>query len=343
MFNKILNGDLNYILKNIKNKKYFFNKKILITGSNGFIGFYLTLFFIKYFKKLGISKLYLIDKNKIKYKTNEKNIIFLKKDILDFNFTKMKFDIIIHAASIASPTFYRKFPLETCDANVYGLRKILEYGKIKKKTSILFFSSSEIYGEPNKNNIPTKESYRGNVSCVGPRACYDESKRYCETLCYIYAKYFNVSVKVVRPFNNYGPGLKIKDGRAPADFANSITNKKDIILYSNGKATRSFCYISDSCIGYINVLPLKKYVVLNIGNNQEISILALAKLYRKIGKKFFNYNKSLRYKKSKDVNYNVDSPNRRCPDINLAKKIIQFKPSIKIENGIKRYLEFLNN
>ncbi len=181
---------------------------------------------------------------------------------------KTKFDIVIHAASIASPIFYRKFPLETIDSNVLGIRRVLEYSKKKKsKVKILYFSTSEIYGDPANNKIPTNESYNGNVSCVGPRACYDESKRLAETLCYVYSNYFKVPVVVVRPFNNYGPGLDIQDGRLPADLAKFILSKNDIKIYSDGKPTRSFCYISDAIIGYLKAMCYPRYNVFNIGND----------------------------------------------------------------------------
>ena len=340
---KIFIEDSKYIYSNLINKNFYKNKKILITGSNGFIGTYLSNFFINYLEKLKISKLYLLDNSLFRLKVKSKKIINIKKNFNSFNLNKTKVDVIIHAASIASPIFYRKFPLETCDANVKGIRKILDYAKNTKDVSILFFSSSEIYGNPDTKNIPTKENYNGNVSCAGPRACYDESKRFAETLCYIYAKYFNISVKVVRPFNNYGPGLKINDGRAPADFANAIIKNKNIVIYSDGNAKRSFCYIADACTGFINTLTLKKYEVINIGNDQEISIKKLAENYLKIGKKFYGYDKKILFKVSLDKNYLKDSPTRRCPDLTTAKKLIKYKTKINLEEGIKKYLEYLKN
>ena len=340
---KTLSEDTDYIYANLNDKNYFKNKNILITGSNGFIGIYLSNFFIKFFYKLKISKLYLLDNTTSKVKFKSKKIKVIKQNFNSFNLNKIKVDIIIHAATIASPVFYRKYPLETSDANVLGIRKILEYGKSNKRVSILFFSSSEIYGNPDDKNIPTKENYNGNVSCIGPRACYDESKRYSETLCYIYAKYFNVSVKVVRPFNNYGPGLKINDGRAPADFANSIIKNKDIVIFSNGKSKRSFCYIADACVGFINSIILKEYKVLNIGNNKEIEIKTLAKKFVKIGKEMLGYNKKIIFKINPDKNYLKDSPIRRCPDLTYAKSIINYKPKISLEEGIKKYLIYLKN
>ncbi len=341
--NKIFLEDLNYIYSKLNSRNYFKNKKVLITGSNGFIGSYLSGFFSYFIDELKISKLYFLDNSPVIKKIKSKKIKFLNKNFNNFKLHQLKVDVIIHAATIASPVFYRKFPLETCDANVLGIRKILEYGKQNKNISILFFSSSEIYGNPDRKNIPTNEKYKGNVSCVGPRACYDESKRYAETLCYIYAKYFNVSVKVVRPFNNYGPGLKINDGRAPADFANSIIKNKNIIIFSNGKTKRSFCYIADACVGFINSLSLKKYKILNIGNNKEITIKTLAKKFAKVGKEMFKYNKKIIYKINPDNNYLKDSPIRRCPDLTQAKISIKYKPKINLEKGIKKYLLFLKN
>ena len=134
---------------------------------------------------------------------------------------------VIHMASVASPSFYRKYPLETIDGNISGLRRLFEFfEKSNVLDGFLFFSSSEIYGDPARDQIPTPEDYRGNVSCIGPRSCYDEAKRLGETLCYIYGEKMGLPVIVARPFNNYGPGMRINDKRLPADFANSILSGK---------------------------------------------------------------------------------------------------------------------
>jgi len=343
--NNILSSDLEYIYIGINNKFFFKKKKILLIGSEGFIGFNLKNFFIKYFDTLKIDELTLIDNKFKKNHKLSKKIRAINFDLVkdNINLLNKKFDIIIHAASIASPISYRKYPVETCDVNVAITRNILEFSKKNKKTSVLYFSTSEIYGDPDLKNIPTKESYRGNVSCTGPRACYDESKRYAETLCYIYAKYYGVSVKVVRPFNNYGPGLSLRDGRVPSDFASYILKKNNLVLFSNGRAKRSFCYIADACIGYLNTLSLTNYRVLNIGNASEITIYKLAKIYRNISEKIFNFKPKIVYKINKDINYLKDSPTRRCPDLSNASKIIKYKAKISIYEGVKRYLEFLKN
>lgn len=342
----VLMDDLDHIHKNV-NKKFFFNKTIFITGYMGFVGFELSKYFIHYFKDLKIKRLYLMDIKNDKNKIFNKKVIKIKKDITKINLDKFfknkNINIIIHAASIASPYFYRKHPLKTIESNIVGLQKILNFSKNKKTIDrILYFSSSEIYGDPDKKNIPTNELYNGNVSCLGPRACYDEAKRMGETLCYVFNKEFNLQTRIVRPFNNYGPGLNIYDKRLPADLANNILNNKNITIFSDGSPTRSFCYISDAIIGYLNILVYKKFCAVNIGNDaEEISVRKFSEKFYMIGKKYLKYNGKILYKKNREKEYLINNPKRRCPNINLARKIIKFKPKIKLRDGIEKYLKFL--
>lgn len=342
----ILEEDLNYIHANFDKKRLLKNKNILITGYCGFIGFELTNYLIKYFSHLGIKKLYLIDNKQNKKKILNKNIHQIKKDITKVNlgvlFKGKKIDIIIHAASIASPTFYRKNPIETIESNIFGLNNILKFARTYKVKRILYFSSSEIYGDPDLKNIPTKEDYNGNVSCVGPRACYDEAKRMGETLCYVYNKKYNIPVRIVRPFNNYGPGLSKFDKRLPADIANNILENRNINIFSNGSPTRSFCYISDAVVGYLKVIAYNKFAIFNIGNDQEeTSVKNLSQTYIKVGKQLYNYNKKIIYSKNKEKDYLTNNPNRRSPNLTFARKEINYNPKIKLEEGVKRYLQFL--
>ncbi len=254
-------------------------------------------------------------------------------------------DYIIHAASIASPMFYREYPIETMDANVHGLRQLLDLAKERIENgnpldAILFFSTSEIYGDPDPDNIPTAETYRGNVSCTGPRACYDESKRYGETLCVNFASKYNVPVRTARPFNNYGPGLKITDKRAPPDFANDVLANNDIVLLSNGSPTRTFCYISDAITGYFKILfNGRNGEAYNIGNDApEISVREFAEKNVAIAGELFNYKGTVKFAKSEDEHYLTDNPNRRCPNIDKARSELNFQPSIAIDEGIRRSL-----
>jgi UDP-glucuronate decarboxylase len=255
------------------------------------------------------------------------------------------FDYIIHAASIASPIYYRKYPIETMDANVNGLRSLLEYARAqggagKPISGFLFYSTSEIYGDPFPEFIPTAETYRGNVSCTGPRACYDESKRYGETLCVNFAQVYGLPIKIARPFNNYGPGLKITDRRALPDFAQDVLAGRDIVMLSDGSPTRTFCYIADAIVGYYKILvrgrPGEAY---NIGIEEpEISIAQLADNVVSISRDLFGYQGRVVRKTSDDRNYLVDNPNRRCPAIAKARAELGYAPSIGVDEGLKRSL-----
>ena len=222
----------------------------------------------------------------------------LTEDMQDFSY-------IVHAGSIASPNFYRKFPIETMDANVGGLRILLDYSLSKKKSSVpvegfLFFSTSEIYGDPPESEIPTTEDFRGNVSCTGPRACYDESKRFGETLCVNFAQQYDLPIKIVRPFNNYGPGLKITDRRVLPDLARDVFARRDIVLLSNGSPTRTFCYVADATVGYIKALVNgKSGESYNIGTeNPEISILKLSEKLVVLASELFGYSGAVVFKNS---------------------------------------------
>lgn len=350
--NSVVSKDLLEIYNKLsdKEKGEFHNSIIMITGCAGFLGFYLTNFFIRFKKELGINRIIGIDNFKVgKPKwinglEEEGNLELYESDI-----TSIEFDIIknvkevthiYHMASIASPIYYRMYPLETMDANVNGLRRLLDYYKNSMLKKFIYFSSSEIYGDA--EIIPTPECYNGNVSCIGPRSCYDEAKRYCETICYFYNKKFNMPIKIIRPFNNYGPGIKMNDKRVTADFANCVINNKDIIMYSDGKPTRTFCYISDAILGYLKVTAYDGFDFFNIGSDKpEITIRELAEKFEKVGKKYFNYKGQVICKKSDEEDYLTNNPNRRCPDINKARNLIGFEPVVEIEQGIKRFLEYL--
>ena len=149
---------------------------------------------------------------------------------------------------------------------------------------------------------------------------------------------------VARPFNNYGPGMNLKDRRLPADFANQIVENKDLTIFSDGKPTRTFCYISDAIIGYLLCLTHGTYNYFNIGMDKpEIMVKDFAELFIKAGKDIFNYNGSVHYKKSLDLEYMEDNPNRRCPSIDKARKILGFNPLIEVRDGVERYLKFLKD
>jgi len=347
MVNTIIKNDINEIINKIDNSR-FSGKTILLTGAAGFLGTY----FVHYFTALNDMKILqtpckmVLVENFIRgipdwFETikNRADIQFIEADINKY-INLPKSDFIIHAATIASPTYYRMYPIETMDANVIGLRNLLDFAKTSPCESFLFFSTSEIYGDPTPENIPTKETYRGNVSCTGPRACYDESKRYGETLCINFYQQYKIPVKIVRPFNNYGPGLRLEDRRVIPDFFSNILNKNKIVILSDGKATRTFCYITDAITGYLQTL-LSPYngESFNIGTTSpEITMFELAQKISFIvnGEGNFEYE----YYKSNDINYLTDNPQRRCPDLTKSKTLLGYDPQISLDEGLTRIYNY---
>ena len=251
-------------------------------------------------------------------------------------------DYVLHMASIASPTFYRKYPIETLDANIWGLRRLLDYYSTKNLKDFLCSQVQRFMVILIQISSQPKETYLGNVSTIGPRACYDEAKRFSETLCYLYAEKFKMPITMVRPFNNYGPGMSLEDKRVPADFALAVVKDIQINIFSDGTPTRTFCYISDAIIGYLKALTYGKFKIFNIGIEEpEISIKDLAEIYTRKGREIYNYSKDFKLSKPPDANYMTNNPNRRCPNIELAKKELSYSPSILVEEGVERFLKFL--
>lgn len=328
-------------------------KRLLITGGAGFLGYYLVQ-----------APLYWNTRNPGKAPINvtvydnflrgcpdwlaglksDANLTLVRHDIIEpLPADRPAFSFIIHAAGIASPIYYRRFPLKCMDANINGLRFLLDYSVAAKGTdtpveAFMFYSSSEIYGDPTPENIPTPEDYRGNVSCTGPRACYDESKRYGETLCVNYAQQEGLQITIARPFNNYGPGLKITDRRVLPDFARNILAGRNIEMLSDGAPTRTFCYSADAISGYYKVL-LRGHSgePYNIGTESpEISVRELAQRVTAIGKRLFDYQGTVTFTISEDEQYLVDNPQRRCPRIDKARAHLGYEPQVGIDEGLER-------
>lgn len=337
-------GDIATIANELGDKaQAFAGKSILMTGGAGFLGRYFAETF-SYLNKnvlktpcrvMALDNLITSTSAELE-KTFVGEIKFLKHDITNPYKPSGKVDFILHAAGIASPHYYRKYPLETLDVAINGTRHMLDLAS-EHKAKLLFFSSSEIYGDPDAKHVPTQESYRGNVSCLGPRACYDESKRLGETLCRIYNTQFKAETKMVRPFNVFGPGMKENDYRVLPNFASRIVAGKPLSVYGDGGQTRTFCYITDAINGFLRVLldgvPGEPY---NIGNPKpEISMLQLVKhmekaLGRDIPLELMDYPDS----------YPGDEPMRRCPDIQKAAVQTGYQPKVDFQDGLKRYMSW---
>jgi nucleoside-diphosphate-sugar epimerase len=254
-------------------------------------------------------------------------------------------EFIIHAASIASPTYYRRDPIGTMDANVNGLRALLDRARAQQDRSrpvegFLFLSSSEIYGDPTSEYIPTPETYRGYVSCTGPRACYDEAKRYGETLSVNFAAQYGIPVRIARPFNNYGPGLKISDRRVLPDFARDILADRDIVMLSDGSPRRTFCYVADAVTGYYKVLVRgRNGEAYNVGvEAPEVSMAEVGERMAGLARALFGYDGKVVRGTSQDAVYLVDNPNRRCPIISKARTELGYDPAVGLDEGLRRTL-----
>lgn len=353
---ELLNIDLTYICANLEREfAHMSGKELLITGGGGFLGYYLVQSVLYWNKtKNTADRIHVtVYDNYIRgvpawlmSLNGDKDLKLVRQNMIEPLPTVMPdFAYVVHAAGIASPFYYRKHPIETMDANINGLRSLLEYSRRQKEKSqnvdgFLFFSSSEIYGDPSPDKIPTAEDYRGFVSCTGPRACYDESKRYGETLCVNFARQYDLPVKVARPFNNYGPGLKITDRRVLSDFARDVMSGRDIVMLSDGSPTRTFCYSADAIVGYykilVNGLNGEAY---NIGiERPEISILTLAQKTVSTAKELFGYKGQVIQKTNIGNDYLTDNPSRRCPVIEKAKKHLGYNPTILIDEGLPRSL-----
>lgn len=326
---------------------------ILVTGCCGFLGYYLIEYLLSVSENLDIKVIGLdncilntpdwletwkANPNFRYYNTSVESFDFDAEGICDTNY-------ILHMASIASPLFYRQKPLETLQANLQGLTRLAELilsGRLHQYRRMVVLSSSEIYGNPDPSHIPTKEDYVGAVSCTGPRACYDESKRVCETLCYIYSHHYGMSVSTVRPFNVFGPGMRLNDARLPADVASSIINGRDIIIHSDGSPTRTFCYVSDAIVGILKTMCCDCNLAVNIGNNcQEMSVYEFAETFRTVAWELIGYQGKIAFEKSEDTQYLVHNPQRRCPDLHLANEALGYSPKVSLEEGLKKYLLFL--
>jgi len=325
-------------------------RSAIITGGAGFIGSYLCKQFLQEkYQVICIDNLITGQKKNIKHLIGNPSFTFIQADvsqpsIIDklSSVVNHKLSVIIlHFASPAgpnpdSPKSYLQYPIKTYLTNSIGTHYLLELAK-KIKAEFLFASTSEVYGNPLEH--PQKETYFGNVNTLGPRSCYDESKRFGEMATMTFAKKYNLKAKIVRIFNTYGPRMNVDDGRVIPLFISQALKNKPITIFGSGKQTRSFCYIND-LIQAISAIINKaaNYEVFNAGNNKEIQIIKLAELIKK-----------LTHSSSKIIfkPLPIDDPLRRKPDLTKIKKELAWQPSINLKKGLEEtilyFKEMVNN
>lgn len=304
-------------------------KTVLITGGAGFIGSHLCeLFLGKDYKVICLDNLITGKLSNISGLLKNKNFKFIKHNVSEYINIKKEVRCVLHFASPASPIDYLKYPIQTLKVGSLGTHNALGLAKAKK-AKFLLASTSETYGDPLVN--PQPESYWGNVNCIGPRGVYDEAKRFAEAITMAYYRIHKIDTKIVRIFNTYGERMREKDGRAIPNFINQALNNKPITVYGNGSQTRSFCYVSDLVDGIYKLLLSSEHYPVNIGNPDEMTLLELAKIIIKLTRS-----------KSKIVfkTLPIDDPKVRRPDISRAKKILKWKPKVKLEEGLRKTINY---
>lgn len=307
--------------------------KILITGGVGFIGSNLSNYFIEQGHQVTvIDNLITGRKENITQLFNNPNFSFIKADICTLNFDSLNsFDLIYHLASPASPIQYKKYPIETLRANSFGTERLVEFMKMSNNSVFVFASTSEVYGDPLEH--PQKESYWGNVNPVGPRACYDEAKRFGEALSVNYQRQFKLDIRIARIFNTYGPNMEKDDGRVVSNFIMQALSNKPITIYGTGYHTRSFCYVNDmvDALVKLGTVPNLSGQIINLGNPNEITIKKLAEIIKKM-------TKSLSLIVEKTIQ--ADDPKMRQPNITKAKSLLNWQPKINLETGLKKTIKY---
>ncbi len=350
MSQHIVREDIATIAQNLgEDAKRFEGKTILMSGGGGFLGKYIVgvlchlneTLFSKPCRIISVDNYITGQKHPHFNYHDKKEVLEVWADVAHPLPVREDIDFIIHGAGLASPVYYKKYPLETIESAVSGVKNLLELARKNKNIEgFLFFSSSEIYGDPDPSAVPTPETYHGYVSSVGPRACYDESKRLGETIATIYHEQFGIPATIVRPFNVFGPGMSHNDRRVLPMFAYKILNNELVPVHGDGSQTRTFCYITDAIAGFLKVLlkgkPGHAY---NIGNDDtEISMKDLAALFTSLGNNNATYE-LIPYPE----NYPAGEPQRRCPDISKAKTDLGFTPQVSLEDGLLRFLEWCKN
>lgn len=308
--------------------------RILVTGGAGFIGSNLCDYLIgDNHQVVCVDNLITGSEKNINHLLANPNFSFIKADITTKINFKEKFDVIFHLASPASPIDYQNHPLETMIANSQGTHNMLNLAKALG-AKFLLASTSEVYGDPQEH--PQKETYWGNVNPVGERSCYDESKRYAESLTMIYIRKFNLDARIVRIFNTYGPQLQRDDGRVISNFINQALKGEDLTIYGDGNQTRSFCYVSDMVQGLVKAMFGPKTIgeVFNLGNPDEFTILQIAEMVKElVNPKVVFINKPLPQ----------DDPRKRQPDISKAKQIFGWQPQVPLKEGLIKTIEYFKS
>jgi len=305
-------------------------KTILVTGAAGFIGSNLCSCLLSDKRNLVIGLDNFLS-------GNPKNIDFLRQNV-NFRFYEQdirfpisiedRIDEVYNLACPASPVDFLRFPLEILETCSIGVKNGLEFA-LKNKASYLHSSTSEVYGDPKEH--PQKETYWGHTNPIGSRSCYDEGKRFAESMIMNYFRIKKLNIKIARIFNTYGPRMRKDDGRVVSNFINQALESNNLTIYGRGKQTRSFCFVSDLVAGLIALMKSKETGPINIGNPKEFTIKELAQKVLKITHSQVKINY---------LPLPQDDPKQRCPDISLAIEKLRWQPKVNLEEGLERTISY---
>jgi dTDP-glucose 4,6-dehydratase len=309
--------------------------RILITGAAGFLGSHLCDRLLgEGHEIIGLDNFVTGNPGNIAHLQGNENFSFQKHDVSNYIFVADKVDAVLHFASPASPnpespSGYFNLPIQTMKAGALGTHNCLGVAKAHN-ARLLIASTSEIYGDPLVH--PQTEDYAGNVDPVGPRAVYDEAKRFAESLTMAYHRYHDVDTRIIRIFNTYGPRMDLEDGRALPNLLKQALLGQPLTVYGDGSQTRSFCYVDDLIDGIVKLLYSDEHLPVNVGNPNEMSILQFAETINKI----VGNKGGVTYKDARSVR----DPQQRQPDITRARTILKWEPKVELEEGLQKTIPY---
>ena len=311
-------------------KKKSVSKPIsVVTGGAGFLGSHLAdLLLSKGHQVIAIDNFITGSVDNMAHLAGNPDFKFIKQDVTEFLFLEGPVDYVWHFASPASPIDYLEIPIKTLKVGSLGTHKALGLAR-NKGARFLITSTSEIYGDPLVH--PQTEDYWGNVNTIGPRGCYDESKRFAEALTMAYHREHGVETRIVRIFNTYGPRMRLNDGRVVPAFISQALKNKPITVFGTGQQTRSFCYVSDLIEGIYRLMMSSTTQPVNIGNPHEMTMLEFAsEIIRATGSRSKIVHKPLPQ----------DDPKQRRPDITRAKNLLKWEPKVSLKEGLVKTIEY---
>ena len=301
----------------------------VVTGGAGFLGSHLTdLLLSRGHRVVGIDNFVTGSVENIDHLAGHQDYKFIQQDVTEFLFLHEPVDYVWHFASPASPIDYLELPIQTLKVGSLGTHKALGLAK-EKGARFLLASTSEIYGDPLEH--PQTEAYWGNVNTIGPRGCYDESKRFAEALAMAYHREHEIETRIVRIFNTYGPRMRINDGRVVPAFVSQALQNKPITVFGDGTQTRSFCFCSDLIEGIYRLMMSSHSEPVNIGNPREMTMLEFAEQIIRATRS----RSKITFKPLPQ-----DDPKQRRPDITRARRWLKWEPEVPLAEGLKSTIAY---